>query len=279
MFSLRPFRSRSDLRESIFWLAAAAAFVILVWASFENRFGVNDLYEVASVDRIVYTFERVLFHLEFGTERQRNHVRKWAGPVDLVLAGERTAEYRTIVLSHLRALAPLTALDLRLEVAANSPQYFYVHFVPEAEIYATASRYVRDRKLLDEMATTGSCIGVYDVSEDGRITGGFVVIPTDASRNYVVSCALEEITQSLGLPNDSELIQPSIFSEKDLYLQTLSINDRILIRALYDDRITPGMPKDEALKVAREIIAELVARVREEGEAALVHPRYAAKEN
>ena len=43
-------------------------------------------------------------------------------------------------------------------------------------------------------------------------------------------------------------------------------------RALYDDRIEPDMPRKEALKLAREIIAELVAEARAGGAGPLAGP-------
>ena len=39
------------------------------------------------------------------------------------------------------------------------------------------------------------------------------------------------------------------------------MNDRILIRALYDARLRPEMNADEALAAARDIVSDLIARV------------------
>ncbi len=83
------------------------------------------------------------------------------------------------------------------------------------------------------------------------------------------ACLLEEMTQALGLPNDSELIRPSIFNQWD-FLQRLPLNDQILVRTLYDQRMRQGMPRDAALTAARGIIAELSARVRRGGPEALL---------
>ena len=44
----------------------------------------------------------------------------------------------------------------------------------------------------------------------------------------------------LGLPNDSERLRPSIFNETSM-LTELSALDRILIRTVYDPRMTTGM--------------------------------------
>ena len=52
-------------------------------------------------------------------------------------------------------------------------------------------------------------------------------------------------------------------------LDRLTINDKIFVRTLYDPRITPGMPRDEAMEQARIIIPELVAAVKKRGVEAL----------
>jgi hypothetical protein len=67
------------------------------------------------------------------------------------------------------------------------------------------------------------------------------------------------MTQSLGVWANSDLIEPSIFHSKDV--TELSINDKILIRTLYDPRIYSGMPREDAMEMAREIITDLVSRI------------------
>ena len=64
------------------------------------------------------------------------------------------------------------------------------------------------------------------------------------------------MTQSLGFPNDSEFIKPSVFNRWD-HLQELPINDKILILTLYDSRLKPGTSREVALKQALVIISEL----------------------
>ena len=49
----------------------------------------------------------------------------------------------------------------------------------------------------------------------------------------------------------------------------MSINDKILVRTLYDRRIKPGMTREQTTPLARIIIEELVAAVKERGEEAL----------
>ena len=61
----------------------------------------------------------------------------------------------------------------------------------------------------------------------------------------------------MGLTLDSDAMRPSIFSKQD-HLTALSPQDQILVRTLYDPRMKAGMPRAEALKTARTVIAELL---------------------
>lgn len=59
------------------------------------------------------------------------------------------------------------------------------------------------------------------------------------------SCFHEEMTQALGLLNDSESVRPSIFNDNEEFA-LLTLHDEILLRMLYDRRLTSGMTADEA---------------------------------
>jgi hypothetical protein len=71
------------------------------------------------------------------------------------------------------------------------------------------------------------------------------------------SCLHEEISQGLGLPNDSPDARPSIFNDDDEFA-FLTSHDELLLRMLYDSRLKPGMTADEARPIARTIATELL---------------------
>jgi hypothetical protein len=169
---------------------------------------------------------------------------------------------------HVATLARLTGLDMRLVAGPDGGENFAVHFVRRAEMLATAARYPVDHRNARQAVDTSACMYVFYETADMSIGRSVAIISTDRHARYVTTCILEEMAQGLGLPMDTELVPPSVFSNQDLP-QTLSINDKILIRALYDPRIRSGMPRAEALRQARVIIPELIAGVREHGEAAL----------
>jgi hypothetical protein len=52
------------------------------------------------------------------------------------------------------------------------------------------------------------------------------------------SCVHEEVAQGLGLPNDSPAARPSIFNDDEEFA-LLTRHDELLLRILYDRRLTP----------------------------------------
>jgi hypothetical protein len=71
------------------------------------------------------------------------------------------------------------------------------------------------------------------------------------------SCVHEEVAQGMGLPNDSAGARPSIFNDDEEF-SLLTPHDELLLRILYDRRLSPGMTPDEARPIVRMIAQELV---------------------
>lgn len=72
-----------------------------------------------------------------------------------------------------------------------------------------------------------------------------------------LSCINEELAQSLGVANDSPAARPSIFNDNEEFA-LLTLQDELMLRILYDRRLSPGMTADEALPVVQAVAAELM---------------------
>lgn len=72
-----------------------------------------------------------------------------------------------------------------------------------------------------------------------------------------LSCIHEEIAQGLGLPNDSPDARPSIFNDDDEFA-LLTSHDELLLKMLYDRRLSPGMTAADARPITRVIATELM---------------------
>ena len=69
---------------------------------------------------------------------------------------------------------------------------------------------------------------------------------TQKERSHLIR---EELTQSLGLMNDSNKFEDSIFYQEWTDVLEYSEIDRAVIKLLYLKKITPGMSKEQALNV------------------------------
>ena len=70
------------------------------------------------------------------------------------------------------------------------------------------------------------------------------------------ACVIEETTQILGLPNDSNEVVFSIFNDTSVYNE-LTEHDKILIRLLYDPRLKAGMSRRKAMDLVRRILPDV----------------------
>ena len=66
------------------------------------------------------------------------------------------------------------------------------------------------------------------------------------------SCYHEEMAQGLGLANDSPNARPSIFNDADEFA-LLTTHDELLLRMLYDTRLSTGMTPAQARPIVQEI--------------------------
>lgn len=106
------------------------------------------------------------------------------------------------------------------------------------------------------------CKAGYRLNPDSSMSGAAVIIPVDQAREHgkLLACIVEEITQVMGLPNDSESAYPSIFNDQtpeDL----LSPLDVILLRLLYEPELKAGMSEQEA----KPVVANILRRYKKNG--------------
>ncbi len=91
----------------------------------------------------------------------------------------------------------------------------------------------------------------------GEYAQGIIIIRGEHPDLLRKACIHEEIAQSLGLPNDSPAARPSIFND-DGEFGLLTDHDELLLRILYDPRLTPGMTEAEARPIVIQIATELI---------------------
>lgn len=208
-------------------------------------------------EQLVHNFDTIVFHNEYSS-RVDAGLRKWAVPVRIYLdirAGDPKPIHDTVA-DHVAHLARITGHDIALTDdpgAANTT----VVFEREAFLDGVKSDYFPPNFDLRALVKEGLCIGQYQSNKKYEITKAVVVIPIDLvmPKGKLKVCVIEELTDIMGFPNDSDDVFPSIFNDRAPHVD-LSAQDILLVQLLYDPRLRAGMPRQQALDLVRTILTE-----------------------
>ncbi|AHM05606.1 Tellurite resistance protein (telA) [Roseibacterium elongatum DSM 19469] len=174
------------------------------------------------------------------------------------------AEDRSVLSTYASRLARVTDHSIRTVTSGGN---FHVLFLNRDE-QRRAGDLVRDLvpgispETVNEIQTlsrfTFCSVYAFSVAGGGSTYVAAIAIIRDEHPDLLRrSCIHEEVAQGLGLPNDSPAARPSIFNDDEEFA-LLTRHDELLLRMLYDDRLTPGMQPDEARPIVRRIAAELL---------------------
>ncbi|WP_299391524.1 DUF2927 domain-containing protein [Pelagibius sp.] len=204
---------------------------------------------------------------------RRDHLAKWTIPVRVALVDGDSEDlrapvppsFRRLAEAHLEDLAGLTGLEIS---SAQVSQANLLVFLG-ADPFAAARRHVglfahkiADRAsyeaLLAEMERSATCFGfLWGGWPSGRsIDFAVAFVRADRGARTIEGCLVQEVTQVLGPMNDLAPTADSVFSDSGRQV-ALTARDRLLIRMLYDARLSPGMGWAEAEPLAREALREL----------------------
>lgn len=210
-----------------------------------------------SIDQLVEFFDTVVFGAEIDKQMASEVVAKWQGPIRVAVQGQPAPRHLEFLAQHAATLTSLTGIPIEILPPGAGGSNFTAVFVPRANM-ARVKIVGVPQSLVDKLAAAGGCYFLSWQKPVGTIVGAVTVVNVQREEHLIKHCILEEMTQSMGLPNDTDLIRPSIFSDRDT-LVVHSRADMILIRALYDPRLAVGTPRLTALKRVRPIIAEIDA--------------------
>ena len=232
-----------------------------------------------SVDELTDQFEDVIFNSEFKSLKASTKITKWKQPLrieiksfgeTLIKNSDGTEERRLkqvrvkhrhfeFIQQHLNTLVKLTGVATEDIKKTGMPPNFSIFFVPALQM---ANPYLADdvdRTLLRKLTGEGGCYFLaWSDKKSGAILKARIVVNVERLMKRINHCLLEEIVQSMGLPNDIITRWPSIFSDSGVVTE-LSRSDTILIRTLYHPKIKVGLPRAEAMTRARAIIGKLDA--------------------
>lgn len=221
-------------------------------------------------------FVRIAFFDEFdsssGTLVARateKRLRRWDKPVRVGLAfgasmpKAKHATERARVASFLARLSRITGHSIKL---ADSGINFHLQILNTDEIQAIGPIVQRadpsigaaELQSILDMPESTYCQVTYSIDENTNlIERAFAVIRAEHPDLLHLSCLHEEITQGLGLPNDSPAARPSIYND-DQEFALLTPMDELMLKMLYDKRLSPGMSITQARPIIDQLASALV---------------------
>lgn len=198
-----------------------------------------------------------------------SRLRRWEAPVRVALrfgpsiAPDRRAADTARVASFLQRLSRISGHPIALN---DSNPNFFIHMVTEDE-RRTLGPQIRaalpglspsEVNAITDMPRSTYCL-VYAMSapDGATYTRAFAVIRAEHPDLLRLSCLHEEITQGLGLANDSPTARPSIFNDDEEFA-LLTRQDELMLRMLYDPALRPGMTEAEARPIVESLATRLL---------------------
>lgn len=195
------------------------------------------------VRELMVQYRELALRAEFGGRARRGRIIKWAGPIVAELRGANLDVYEPEVMAHMALLSRLTGLRFRT-VRALGHDAFTDAIQPNM-IITFVHNGGRGPRNLEHV-----CYARVHSGSDFIIRRAEIRIHADWNllRRH---CIVEELTQALGLMNDSSYLSPSIFNDHSKQ-QALSPWDRLMVRAHYDRGLRPGMTWDYVEPIVRD---------------------------
>lgn len=198
-----------------------------------------------------------------------SHLRRWDKPVRIAIEfgnsvppATRTRD-RAEVQGFAERLARLTGHDIAATPGAGN---FTVLFVSEDERRQIGPRLssiipgipAGDIEAIQSLPPQNYCtVFAYSIGNSPVYSDAVAVIRAELTPRLRSSCIHEELSQGMGLANDSPTARPSIFNDDEEFA-LLTRQDGMLLKMLYDKRLSPGMTADVATPIVRSIAAEMI---------------------
>jgi hypothetical protein len=207
---------------------------------------------------ITYSFTEVALGSEFGEAKQV--VRKWTKPVNVFVThqvGDK-ALHEQLLDAHIEHLAVITAHDIKRVKSAEEANV-QLFFTGESALIPLIRKYSGAKSVKHERGAV--CLASIRTNKADEIVSAVIYIPVDRARRHakLLACIVEELTQTLGLPRDSDSVYPSIFNDKTASYLLTGLDD-ILLRMLYDPRMRPGSDRETIKRIAPFILSDLDTR-------------------
>lgn len=208
----------------------------------KKPFIMNSFYEVA----LGSEYEKVPLIVNKWNKPVRIYVEHQVGDVSL---------HNQLLNAQINDLKKITGLDIR-RVKSRKQANVYYYFTSQKRFPALVKKVSGQGVWANSRGAV--CLASMNVDALGNVQQAAVYIPVDRARMQakLVACVVEELTQILGLPRDSDQVYPSIFNDRTPNALLTGL-DIILLQLLYHPKVKSGMGKPALAPVLSELIAEM----------------------
>lgn len=214
--------------------------------------------QTANYERVVAQFEATVTSAEFVHRGPTAVVRKWRGPVRYAVLN--ADPFQAAIIQHnMETLQGLTGIRI-IQVDPSQNANFRIVFGDRKRLHNWLTRTMGGDTPQVRTIANSPCFANLGYDDAGVIEYVQVGINTGNQGHLMRHCMLEELVQAFGPVDDACHFRPSLFCDGPGTHDTgLTPGDEIIMKALYDRRIQPGMTREQAMPVAREVIAKLMA--------------------
>lgn len=202
-------------------------------------------------------FNEIALKNEYRTTQKR--ILKWKEPIryEFIYHNMKTNPLiEGLFTAHLKHLQTITGHPIQ----AHKPHHrkkanLSIYLTPDAH-YGTVIKSIAGNA--KDIQRTSHCMASFKRNRGNVITEAQVVLPVDHvfSKGLLVTCIVEETTQILGLPNDSDWVNPSIANDSSK-IELLTGLDYLLLKILYDKSLKAGAPYPQNQIAIKRVIKEL----------------------
>jgi len=186
-------------------------------------------------EQIISYFFEIALGAEYG--ESINRIAKWKKDIRIKIRGNPTKEDIHTLNQVIKEINEIVK-NIKIEVVKRR-ENVKLYFVPEPQFHKYNSGYVGGG--LEGFVTVWS-------KSSRRIYKATILISTDITQKTRSSVIREELTQCLGLLQDSWRYKDSIFHHHST-MNKYSEIDKAVIELLYLDEIEPNMSKDKVKKI------------------------------
>ena len=192
-----------------------------------------------------------------GAEHGKSHnlnLRKWNKPLRIYVEHQIGDQplHDQLLDAHISQLVKITTFDIS-RVKNKSEANVYYYFTKQSILPSLVQNEL-DQSVV-EYLHGAICLANVKTDKGNNIISAHIFIPVDQARMHgkLVACIVEELTQSLGLIRDSDLVFPSIFNDKTRNALLTGL-DEILLRLLAEDTVKAGMSREELEPILHSIL-------------------------